>query len=108
MSRHPTTSTIDPAQIQAASQIPPTGAQRAGVSPQGLVDVFYGALPWDIDALPSAKELLGQAPDTGGLSNADYIYNQVSALYGAVQLPVQQSPSRDQVKSPVFISGSAQ
>jgi hypothetical protein len=72
------------------------------------VDVFCGTLLGDIDAQPAAKELLGTALDTGGLSNADYIYNQVSALYGGVQLPSFQSPSGNNVKSLVFVSGSAQ
>jgi len=103
-----TNATIDPAQIVAASQIPPAGAQRVGLSAKGLVDVFCGTLPGDIDALPSSRELLASAPPNGGLANADYIYNQVSALYAGVQLPDFQSPSGDTVKSVVFVSGSAQ
>ncbi len=70
--------------------------------------IFCGTLPGDVDALPSARELLASGPANGGLANADYIYNQVSALYGAVQLPSFQSPSGDNVKSIVFVSGSAQ
>src|SRR5260370_7596720 len=102
--------TIDPTQITGASEIPPPGADFAGLSSQGLVDVYYGTLLGDTDAPPAAKELLGTALDTGGLSNADYIYNQVSALYGGVQLPDFQSPSGNgnNVKSLVFISGSGQ
>jgi hypothetical protein len=100
--------TIDPTQIQDPSQIPPRGSQFAGLSPQGLVDVYFGTLPGDIDAQPSAKELLGTAPDTGSQSNADYIYKQVSALYGGVDLPTFQSPSGNSVKSLVFVSGSTQ
>src|SRR5258707_8833016 len=100
--------TIDPGQITTASQIPPPGAQPVGVSSQGLVEVYCGTLLGDIDAQPAAKELLGTSLDTGGLANADYIYNQVSALYGGVQLPDFQSPSGNgnNVKSLVFISGS--
>src|SRR2546427_2145883 len=100
--------TIDPAQIQSPSQIPPTGSQFAGRSAQGLVDVYYGTLHGDIDAQPSAKELLGTALDTGGLSNADYIYTQVAALYGGADLPSFQSPSGNKIKSLVFVSGSSQ
>lgn len=100
--------TLDPAQIQSASQIPPPGAQPVGLSPKGLVSVSCGTLSGDVDAQPAAKELLGSAPDTGGLSNADYIYNQVSALYGGVELPDFQSPDGSKVKSLVFVSGSAQ
>src|SRR6266404_2632335 len=102
--------TIDPGQITTASQIRPPGGQPVGVSPQGLVEVYCGTLLGDIDAQPAAKELLGTALDTGGLSNADYIYNQVSALYGGVQLPDFQSPSGNgnNVKSLVFVSGSGQ
>src|SRR5260370_32295852 len=100
--------TIDAGQITGASEMPPPGADFAGLSSQGLVDVYYGTLLGDTDAPPSAKELLGTALDSGGLSNADYIYNQVSALYGGVQLPAFQSPSGNNVKSLVFVSGSAQ
>src|SRR3989475_8777402 len=95
--------TIDPAQIQSPSQIPPTGSQFAGGSARGLADVYYGTLHGDIDAQPSAKELLGTALDTGGLSNADYIYTQVAALYGA-DLPSFESPSGNNIKSVVFVS----
>jgi len=101
-------STIDPTQIQNPSQIPPPGSQFSGSSPQGLVDVYFGTLPGDIDAQPAAKELLGTAPDTGSQSNADYIYKQVSAVYGSVDLPSFQSPSGHTVKSLVFVSGSTQ
>src|SRR5437899_11525939 len=96
--------TTDPAQIQSASEIPPPGAQFVGLSSQGFVDIYCGTLPGDIDAQPAAKELLGTALDTGGQSNADDIYQQVSALYGNVQLPGLQSPSRNNVKSLVFVS----
>jgi hypothetical protein len=101
-------STVDPTQIQNPSQIPPPGSQFAGQSAQKLVDVYFGTLAGDIDAQPAAKELLGSAPDTGSLSNADYIYTQVSALYGGVDLPSFQSPSGNTVKSVVFVSGSSQ
>ena len=100
--------TPDPTQIPDASQIPPQGSIFAGLSPRGLVDVYFGTLSGDIDAQPAAKELLGTAPDTGALSNADYIYQQVAALYGGVDLPAFQSPSGNSVKSVVFVSGSAQ
>jgi hypothetical protein len=100
--------TMDPTQIQDPKQIPPPGSQFAGQSVQGLVDVYSGTLPGDVDAQPSAKELLGTGPDTGGLTNADYIYKQVSALYGGVELPDFQSPSGKNVKSVVFVSGSSQ
>jgi hypothetical protein len=100
--------TLDPTQIQNPSQIPPPEAQPVGLSPQGLVDVYCGTLAGDIDAQPSAKELLGTALDTGGLSSADYIYKTVSALYGNASLPDFQSPSGRTVKSVVFVSGSAQ
>jgi hypothetical protein len=101
-------STMDPTQIQNPSQIPPQGSQFSGSSPQGLVDVYFGTLPGDIDAQPAAKELLGTAPDTGSQSNADYIYKQVSAVYGGVDLPSFQSPSGNSIKSLVFVSGSTQ
>ena len=104
----PSAITIDPTQIQDPSQIPPAGSNYVGQSAQGLVDVYSGTLSGDIDAQPSAKELLGTAPDTGTLSNADYIYKQVSALYGGVELPDFQSPSGKSVKSLVFVSGSSQ
>jgi hypothetical protein len=100
--------TIDPTQISSPSEIPPPGADPTGLSPQGLVEVYAGTLAGDTDALPAAKELLGPALDTGGLSNADYIYNQVSALYGEKQLPDFQSPAGNKVKSLVFVSGSGQ
>jgi len=103
-----TSTTTDPTLIQKPSQIPPQGSQFTGRSSQGLVDVYSGTLPGDIDAQPAAKELLGTAPDTGALSNADYIYKQVSALYGGVDLPSFQSPSGNSVKSLVFVSGSSQ
>ena len=106
--KRPLASTIDPTQIQNPSQIPPPGSQFAGQSPQRLVEVYFGTLPGDVDAQSSAKELLGVAPDTGSLSNADYIYKQVSALYGGVDLPSFQSPSGNSVKSVVFVSGSTQ
>lgn len=99
--------TIDPSQIQNAAGIPPQGANFAGLSPNGLVEVYSGTLSGDIDASPAAKELLGTALDTGGLSNTDYIYDQLSKLYGA-DLPSFQSPSGNKVKSLVFVSGSAQ
>ena len=100
--------TPDPTQIPDASQIPPQGSIFAGLSPRGLVDVYFGTLSGDIDAQPAAKELLGTAPDTGALSNADYIYQQVAVLYGGVDLPAFQSPSGNSVKSVVFVSGSNQ
>ncbi len=100
--------TIDPTQIPNASEIPPSGAQPVGLSAQGLVDVYCGTLLGDIDAQPAAKELLGAALDTGGLSNADYVCNQVSALYGGAQLPNLQRSSGDTVRSLIFVSGSDQ
>jgi hypothetical protein len=100
--------TIDPSQINDSSQIPPRSAHPVGLSVQGLVDVYSGTLLGDADAPASAKELLGPAPDTGGLANADYIYNQVSALYGRAELPTFQSPSGRDVKAVVFVSGSSQ
>jgi hypothetical protein len=100
--------TIDPTQIQSASEIPPAGSQFAGLSPSGLVDVYCGTLDGDVDAQPSAQELLAAETDTGGLSNADYVYTQLSKLYGGVQLPNFQSPSGNTVKCLVFVSGSAQ
>src|ERR1700674_3687170 len=100
--------TVDPTQIQNPSQIPPAGSQFAGTSSQKLVDVYFGTLAGDIDAQPAAKELQGTGTDTGSLSNADYIYKQVSALYGGVDLPDFQSPSGNTVKSVVFVSGSSQ
>jgi hypothetical protein len=100
--------TIDPTQIQSTSQIPPSGSQFVGSSPSGLVDVYSGTLDGDVDAPRSAQELLTTESDTGGLANADYIYNQLSALYGGVKLPDFQSPSGNTVKSVVFVSGSSQ
>jgi hypothetical protein len=100
--------TIDPTQIQRASEIPPSGRQFVGSSPSGLVDVYSGTLDGDVDAPQSAQELLTTESDTGGLSNADYIYTQLSTLYGGVQLPDFQSPSGNTVKSVVFVSGSSQ
>ena len=98
--------TIDPTQIQSPSQIPTPGSNFVGSS--GLVDVYSGTLPGDVDAQPSAKELLGTTPDTGPLSNAEYIYKQVSALYGGADLPDFRSPSGRNVKAVVFVSGSSQ
>lgn len=100
--------TIDPTQIQSASEIPPSGSQFVGSSPSGLVDVYCGTLDGDVDAQPSAQELLTTASDTGTQANADYIYNQLSALYGGVRLPNFQSPSGNSVKCVVFVSGSSQ
>jgi hypothetical protein len=99
--------TIDPSKIQDASQIPPPGARPIGLSPAGLVEVSCGTLPGDVDAQPAAAELIGSAPDTGGLSNADYVYRQVSALYGEASLPDFQTAMGNNVKSIVFVSGSA-
>jgi hypothetical protein len=72
------------------------------------VDVYCGTIPGDTGAQPAAKELLGPAPDTGGLANADYIYKQVSKLYGGAELPAFNSPSGNDVKALVFVSGSSQ
>lgn len=99
--------TIDPSQITSASQIPPPGSQFVGTSPNSLVDVFEGTLKGDIDAAPAAKELLTTSPDTGGKVNAEYIYTQLEALYGNVQLPTQTSSSGKTVRAIVFVSGSA-
>ena len=106
MARHGRT--VDPTQITSVSEIPPRGAGFVGLSSQGLVEVYSGTLLGDTDAQPAAKELLGTALNTGGVSNGEYIYNQVSALYGKAQLPTFQSPSRNNVKSLVFVSGSGQ
>jgi len=100
--------TVDPTRIQSPSQIPLPGARFAGPSAQRLVDVYHGTLLGDTDARPAAKELLGTAPSTEGQANADYIYNQVSALYGGAHLPSFRSPSGNSVKSLVFVSGSSQ
>ncbi|HWZ97544.1 MAG TPA: hypothetical protein VN025_07275 [Candidatus Dormibacteraeota bacterium] len=100
--------TIDPTQIQDPSGIPPAGSQFIGLSLQGLVDVYRGTLPGDVDAAPSANELSGPAPNTANVSNADYIYTQVAALYAGADLPSFQSPSGNSVKSLVFVSGSSQ
>lgn len=100
--------TIDPTQIQKPSQIPPLGSQYTGLSGEKLVEVYNGTLQGDIDAPPSAKELLGPAPDTGGLSNADYVYSQVSAVFGGVDLPSFKGPSGNDVVSVAFVSGSGQ
>ena len=99
---------IDPTKIRSASEIPPAGSQFVGSSPAGLVDVYCGTLDGDVDAQPSAQELLTSESDTGGLGNADYIYTQLSNLYGGVQLPNFQSPSGNSVKCVVFVSGSSQ
>jgi hypothetical protein len=74
--------TIDPQQINDPAEIPPQGAHPVGLSPQGLVDVYCGTIPGDTGAQPSAKELLGPAPDTGGLANADYIYKSRNSMAG--------------------------
>ncbi|MDE2588938.1 MAG: hypothetical protein KGL95_04660, partial [Patescibacteria group bacterium] len=100
--------TTDPTLIQDPTKIPPSGAQFVGLSSQAQVDVYCGTIPMDTDAQPAAKELLDTSLDTGGLSNADYIYNQVSALYGGNPLPSFKSPSGNDVKSIVFVSGSNQ
>jgi hypothetical protein len=100
--------TIDPTKIQRASEIPPAGNQFVGSSPSGLVDVYCGTLDGDVDAQPSAQELLATESDTGTKANADFIYNQLSAVYGGVQLPDFQSPSGNTVKCVVFVSGSSQ
>jgi hypothetical protein len=100
--------TIDPTQIQSASEIPPSGSQFVGLSPSGLVDVYCGIVGGDVDAQPSAQELLAAESDTAGLSNADYVYTQLSKLYGGVGLPDFESPSGNTVKCLVFVSGSNQ
>ncbi len=99
--------TVDPTQISRASQIPPSGAVDLDVSARGWVSVHYGTLPGDSDAKPAARELLGIGPDTGGLSNADYIYNRIAALYGA-DLPALRNSAGQDVKALVFVSGSSQ
>lgn len=100
--------TVDPTQIMSPAQIPPAHAQYLGLTPNSVVDIYCGTMAGDIDALPAAKELLGVSMGTGGQSNADYIYDQVSRLYGGAQLPSFQSTSGNTVKSLVFASGSAQ
>jgi hypothetical protein len=102
------TPTIDPTSIQGSSGIPPTGAVFVGVSPQDQVSIYHGTVAGDVDAAPSAQELLKTAPDTGGLTNADYIYSQISKLNGGVQLPVFTDPNGNQVKSLIYVSGSSQ
>jgi hypothetical protein len=100
--------TKEPIQLMKASEIPPPGSRFVESSPCGLVDVYFGTLAGDVDALRAALELLAVSPDTGGLANADYIYNQLSALFGGAQLPNFRSPSGNTVKSVVFVSGSTQ
>lgn len=102
------TTTVDPSQIQKPSQIPPLGSRHTGLSRQKLIDVYHGTLQGDTDAQPAAKELLGAAPDTAGISNADYVYGQVSAVFGGKVLPPFKSPSGNDVVSIVFVSGSEQ
>ena len=99
--------TVDPTQISKASQIPPPGAVHVDRSARGWVNVYCGILPGDIDAQPAAKELLSTASDTDQLSNADYIYSQMAALYGA-DLPALRNTDGQDVKTLVFVSGSAQ
>ncbi len=98
---------IDPTQIRRPAQIPPRGSQAVGVSSQGLVAVYCGTIPGDTDAQRAAKELLDTSPDTGRLSNADYVYRQLSALYKA-ELPGFQSSLVANVVSVAFVSGSSQ
>jgi hypothetical protein len=109
--------TPDPAQGLDPSQIPPPGNQFIGSTSNGLVDVYSGTLAGDIDAQPAARELLGTSLDTRGVSNAEYVYAQVKALYGGTDLPSfpspsdppsLPSPSGNSVKAVVFVSGSAQ
>lgn len=100
--------TNDPLRITDPSQIPPDGARPEGLSSQGLVEVSCGTIRGDIDAQPAAKELLTSAADTGGSSNADYIYKQLSAIYGDIDLPDLDRRSGRKVKSVVFVSGSPQ
>ena len=99
--------TVDPVQISKASQIPPAGALHVDQSARGWVSVYCGPLPGDIDAQPAARELLGIGPDTGQMSNADYIYSRMAALYGA-DLPALGNADAPEVKTLVFVSGSAQ
>lgn len=106
MAKTARTGTIDPTQIPNPSQIPPSGSQLIGTS-HAAIEVYHGTLAGDTDAQPAAAELLGTAPDTGGLSNADYIYNQVSALFGGARLPSFRSPSGKNALAVVFVSGSS-
>lgn len=100
--------TIDPTQIQSAAGIPPQGSKFIGLSSQRLVDVYCGTLKGDVDAVPSAKELLSAAPGFPEGSNADFIYTKVAALYAGGDLPSFESLSGNSVKSLVFVSGSKQ
>src|SRR5262250_2992916 len=102
------TATIDPTQIQNSAGIPPAHSQFVGLSLQKQVDIYNGTVHGDVDAIPAAEELRAAAPGTPKVSNADFIYTQVSALYGKVDLPNFQSPSGNTVKSLIFVSGSAQ
>src|SRR5215831_1661257 len=97
--------TVDPARISNASEIPPAHAKHLNPSARGWVDVYCGTLPGDIDAPPAANELLSRGPDTGGLSNADYVYSRISALFDK-KLPSLDDPSGKDVKALVFVSGS--
>lgn len=100
--------TIDPTQIQNSAGIPPAHSQFVGLSLQKQVDIYNGTVHGDVDAVPAAEELRAAAPGTPNASNADYIYAQVGALFGKVDLPSFQSPSGNSVKSLVFVSGSTQ
>src|SRR5260370_10673783 len=100
--------TIDPQQINGPSELPPQGAHPVGLSPEGVVGVGCETTPGDTAPHRAAKELVGPAADTGGLANADYIYKQVSKLYGGAELPAFKSPSGNDVKALVFVSGSSQ
>jgi hypothetical protein len=100
--------TIDPTQIQNSAGIPPAHSEFAGISLQKLVDVYNGTLRGDVDAVPAAEELRADAPGLQNTSNADYVYTQVSALYGGAELPSFQGPSGNSVKSLIFVSGSTQ
>ena len=97
--------TVDPARISNASEIPPAHAKHLNRSLRGWVDVYCGTLPGDTDAPPAANELLAIGPNTSGLSNADYVYSQLAALYRTT-LPTLASPSGSDVKALVFVSGS--
>jgi hypothetical protein len=101
------TATTDPNDIRTPAEIPPRGCVHVGLSPAGLVDIYSGTLSGDVDALPAAQELLSSAPDTGSLSNADYVYDTLSRLYGGIELADLQS-SGTNVKSVAFVSGSGQ